>query len=426
MKTKTLMLLAAAVALAACTSPAPPPPVVTPVGEDRFLTDPRTGWAGAPNPQLDQRFETAWRYVLSGNEGEARRRLTEIRLKNPDYQPALLAEAALEIRAGNFDAAEAAVDAARGQSPEWLAPRVYEAEIAFRRGDTRVAYELYRDLASRPGAPPFASERANALQTKLFNDTLNAALAATDAEAVSLLREALALNPGAMDVRVNLAGRLVNLGQFDDARREIDPVLNTGEVDRPAVQEILAEIDAGRGRYQEAIVRYERLSRRVNEPRYRARLEQIKEQWSMANMPPQFRQALESPAITRADLAVLLYWTVPSVRFAQNLASPPIATDIENVAGREEMIRAMALGLYEVDPVTRRVSPSRQVTASRLTTHLSRVLMLRGAACARGLTQDRVLAACGVVDPGATVPADATITGREAARALEQVAKALQ
>jgi hypothetical protein len=54
------------------------------------------------------------------------------------------------------------------------------------------------------------------------------------------------------------------------------------------------------------------------------------------------------------------------------------------------------------------------------------VLQLRGAACARGITQDKVLAACGVADPSMTVPGDATITGREAARALEQVAKALR
>lgn len=426
MKTKILMLLAAAIALAACTTTAPPPPAVTPVGEDRFLIDPRTGWSGPTTPQLDQRFEAAWRYLLAGNEGEGRRRLTEIRLKNPEYAPAMLAEAAMEIRAGNFDAASAAVAQARQQSPEWLAPQIYEAEIAYRRADTRAAFELYRALAGQPGAPSFATERLNLLQTKLFNDTLAAALAAADADAVPLLREALTFNPAAMDVRVNLAGRLVNLGQFDEARRELDAVLSTAEVDKPAVQEILAEIDAGRGRYQEAIVRYERLSRRVNEPRYRERLEAIKEQWSMANMPPQYREALESPAVTRADLAVLLYWTVPSVRFAQNLASPPIAIDIENVAGREEMIRAMALGLYDVDPVTRRVGPSRQVSAGRFAQHLARVLVLRGAACARGVTQDRVLAACGVVDPGATVPPDATITGREAEKALEQVAKALQ
>ena len=425
-KTKILMLLAAAVALAACTSTTPPPPIVTPVGEDRFLIDPRTGYDATVAPQVNDRFEIAWRHVLAGNEVEARRRIAEIRLKNPEYAPAILAEAAIDIRAGDLDAAAAAVSAARQVSDDWIAPRVYEADLAFRRNDTRTAYDLYRGLLGQPGVPSIAAERVEILQTRLFNDLLAAATAASDAEAVRLLREALAYNAAATDVRVMLASRLVSLKQFDEARRELDPVLNTAEVDRPAVQEILAEIDAGRGRYQEAIVRYERLSRRNKEPRYAQRLEQIKEEWSMANMPPQFRQALESPAITRSDLAVLLYWLVPSVRFAQNLGSPPIAIDIENVAGREEIIRAIAIGLFDVDQVTRRVGPSRTLTASRLSQQLARVLILRGASCARGLSQDRVLAACGVADPSASLAPDATISGREVARALEAVAKALQ
>jgi hypothetical protein len=52
-KTKILMLLAAAVALAACTSTTPPPPIVTPVGEDRFLIDPRTGYDATVAPQVN-------------------------------------------------------------------------------------------------------------------------------------------------------------------------------------------------------------------------------------------------------------------------------------------------------------------------------------------------------------------------------------
>lgn len=142
-------------------------------------------------------------------------------------------------------------------------------------------------------------------------------------------------------------------------------------------------------------------------------------------MPPHFRDALESTSLTRAELATLLYWTVPSIRFAQNLAVPPIAIDIENVAGREEVIRAIAIGLFEVDPITRRVSPFRQVTASRLSTHLARVLALRGAPCARGVAGDRVLAACGVTDPLEGRAPDAPVTGREAAALLQQVAAQL-
>jgi tetratricopeptide (TPR) repeat protein len=425
-------VLAAVLLAASCADTAPPAPAVTPQGDERYLPDPRLGSEAPVAPQVERRLDTAWRYVLAGNEGEARRRIAEIRTKEPDYLPALLAEAALDIRTDRLDEAGRLIELAKKQDPHSLAALLYEAEIAARRKETRKAWELYRSLAARPGVPAAAGERLKELQTALFNAAFTAAMSAPDAEAVRLLREALAYNPGTNDVRILLAGKLVNLKQYDEARRELEPVLNSADVDRPDVQEALAEIDVGRGRYQEAIIRYERLARRTKEPRHADRLEVIKDEWSMSNMPPRFRQALDSGEITRADLAVLLYWTVPTVRFAQNLSSPPIAIDIENVSGRDEIIRSIALGLYDVDPVTRRVSPFRPITAERLTRHLARVLTLSGAQCARVSTPERdevtrsrvILATCQVSDPLATFAADATISGRDAERMLEQVAKA--
>ena len=404
--------------LAACTPAVTPPPAVTPQGEDRYLVDPRLGYAAAPDLQTDRKFETAWRFAIAGNETEARRLLSEIRMKDPAYAPASLASAALDIRAGRFNDALAIV-----RKFDTTAARVYEAEIAFRENETRRAYDLYRAIAAQPGAPPTAAERIAQLENTLYEQLLASAQSAQDAQAIALLREALTFKPAAVEPRILLAGKLVGQRNFDEARRELDPLLSGSEVDRAEVQELLAEIDIGRGRYQEAIVRYDRLARRTKEPRYERRLDEIKTEWSMANMPAHYRQALESPAITRADLAVLLYWTVPSIRFARNLGSPPIAVDIEDVAGRDEMIRAIAIGLFDVDPVTRRVGPFRTVTAERLSRHLTRVLQLRGAACARGATN--VLGACGVTDPFATLPADAPVTGRDAQKLLEQVAKQL-
>ena len=83
----------------------------------------------------------------------------------------------------------------------------------------------------------------------------------------------------------------------------------------------------------------------------------MKNQFAAANMPPQFLRALESESITRGDLAVLMYWKISSVRFAQDLSTPPIATDIGDVPSRDEIIRLIALGIYQVDPVTRQVNP---------------------------------------------------------------------
>jgi tetratricopeptide (TPR) repeat protein len=423
-KTKTLFLLTALIVAASCTPVDVPPPAVTPQGEDRYLIDPRSGAEAAIPPAASAKFETAWRYVLAGNDAEGQRRLAEIEKTHPDLLPVRLAEAAMNIRAGRLDVASAAVGEALARSPESLAARVYEAEIALRQGHTRTAYELYRAVAARADAPPTAQERVAQLQETIYNELYTAAQTASDPEAARLLREALAINAGSTDARILLAQKLLAQKRYDEARKELDPLLNT-VADRAEVQEMLAEIEVGRGRYQEAILRYDRLARRTKEPRYERRLEEIKQEWSAANMPSHFRAALESAALTRSELATLLYWTVPSVRFAQNLGAPPIAVDIEDVAGRDEMIRAIALGLYDVDPVTRRVGPSRQVTAGRLSSLLARVMMIRGAACARGVAQDKVLGVCGVPDPLATYPPDAVVTGHDAARALEQLAKKL-
>ena len=424
MKLTTTIFITAVVLLGACAPADAPPPVVAPEQADRHLPDPRTGYTADMAPQVAQRFETAYRHALAGNEAEAERRLAEIRQRSPELLPAILLDAFIDIRAGRYDEARQSIQRVQERDPQNLAARVYEAEIAFREKQTRTAYDLYRQIAIVPGAPATAPERLRELEASLFNELFAAAQTAEPAESIRLLREALTFNAGAIEPRILLSQRLVEQRQFDEARRELEPLLSSAP-DRPEVQEILAEVDVGRGRYQEAIVRYDRLARRTNDARYARRLEEIKSEWSAANMPSHYRAALESAAITRAELAVLLYWSVPSVRFAQNLGTPQIAVDIQNVAGREEIIRAIALGLYEVDPVTRRVSPYRNVTASRLSAHLSRVLTLRGAACARGVTQDRVLSACGVEDPVAAFAPDATISGRDALRYLEQIARKL-
>jgi hypothetical protein len=185
------------------------------------------------------------------------------------------------------------------------------------------------------------------------------------------------------------------------------------------VKKTVAEIEAGRGLYQEAIVRYERLARRNTDPRFARRLENLKELWNAANMPPQFQMALESEALTRGDFAVLVYWKVNPVRFAQNLPTPPIAVDIADMPGRDEIIHAIAAGLYDVDPVTRRVSPQRELSAASLTRLAGRVLAISGATCARGIPSAEALAACGITDPG--LPPDAPVTGQMAAALLNQV-----
>ncbi|HEX9405991.1 MAG TPA: hypothetical protein VF975_01645, partial [Thermoanaerobaculia bacterium] len=84
---------------------------------------------------------------------------------------------------------------------------------------------------------------------------------------------------------------------------------------------------------------------------------------------------------------------------------------------RDEVIRAMALGIYPVDPVTRRVNPDAEVNGAALARIVTRVLTLRGAACARQVPTDQILTACGI----AIAVDDLPVSGGTASSVLEQV-----
>ena len=401
----------------------PPPATAPPSAEDRGLLDPRVGFTAPEQPAIDKRFDAAWRELRAGHFTEAQKRFADLRTRNPQYLPASLAEAVVDLKQGDLSAARAIVQRVEDQSPDYTAARVYDAEIAIAEHRTRAAYDMYRALALNPNAPPIVAERVPALQARVFEEIFTPAQTAPDDQAILMLREALTIDPGALNARVLLANKLIARHSVEEARQVLEPVVGSPDFDKPEVQAALAEIEVGRGQYQEAIARYDRLAHR--DPSYSRRLEQVKQEWSAANMPPQYQRAIETDAIDRSDLAVLIYWKLTSVRFDQNLNSPPIAIDIEDTPGREEIVRAIAIGLYDVDPVTRRVSPLRPVNAATFERLGARLLVVRGAPCAKGIPADAVLAACGVNDRVATLPPESPVPGRMAAAVLDDIDKAL-
>jgi tetratricopeptide (TPR) repeat protein len=430
----TLVLVALLLIAAACTPPPAPKPVPQPVksptGDMSHLVDPRSGWDKPLPAALDKRFTEAWQLIVAGDFAGGRRRLDEVRAKAPDFVPLRIADASVDLVEGRVADARAKTERVLVRDP-YFAAEVLDAELLIAEKKTRRAYEAYRRIAALPNAPPGAADRAAFLGREVFEELYAAAQAAPDAEAISLLREALAISPEAPGPRLLLAQKLVATHQYAEARQ----VLNAHGTDfsRPEVQETYAEVEIGEGFYQAAIDRYEKLVRDTKNPKFAARLEEIKQQFAHANMPPQYRRAQESAAITRGDLAVLMYWDVLSIRFAQNLGVPPIATDIGEIPGRDELIRAMALGIYQVDPVTRRVSPHGPVTNGSLARIAARVLVLRGAPCAKSATGDptelgraqKILAACGI-DDSSLASADVPASGKDAERVMDAVNKALK
>jgi Tfp pilus assembly protein PilF len=426
------LLILATLMLAAlrCASTAPPssgaPPISETVrGEDRYLVDPRIGFDKPAPPKVETRFESAWRAFEAGDNAGARMVFDQIRKAHPDYLPAMLGIAAIDIRDGHFDRATMAVERAQAKVSSYTAADVYAAEIAARQNQLKRAYDLYSQLATQIAVPDVVKDRYADIRERYFEELSANARAATGPDANRLLRDALMINPAARELRIQLVRNLLAQKNWDEARTTLDPLVNT-EADKTDVQEALAEIEVGRGQYEQAIQRYERLAKRERDPRFANRLNELKARWNEENMPAQFRKAVEAEVATRADLAVLLYWKLASVRFAQNVGTPPIAIDVENATGREEIVRAIALGILQVDPVTRRIGPNAPVSAAALTRYAARVLVSRGANCARGTADAHAtVAACNVSDVATTLPPDAPVSGRVVSDVVDEIDRAI-
>jgi thioredoxin-like negative regulator of GroEL len=418
-------LLLMIVTIAGCATTAPPVGPATPPANTNLL-DPRSGWSSALSPASARRFDEAWRDFTSGYFDSANRKLDAILKREPGAAPALLAKAAIAIERNELDVAGNIVGDLRATHPSYLAAEVYAAEIELARGEIAKADALYAEIARRPDMPSAVTARALDVRRRWFDELMRrAADNREDPRSLIYLREALAIDPSSSNARLELVRRLVASKRFEDARREIDPLLKTTDVERNDVQELAAEIEVGAGRHQEAIQRLERLARLTRDERIEARLATVKREWREANLPMQYRRALESQAITRADLSVLLYWNLDSIRFAA-VGEPPIAVDLANVIGREELVRALALRLFQVDPITRRVDPLRTVTASSFARTLMRVAALQRRACAEGAEsldssgQIRALERCGVSAGVLLDGPDAPVSGRQAAQVIER------
>ena len=422
--TFAIAILALLTAACATTPPAPPPSPSAQFGT--LSVDPRLGYTGPTDPGAVRKFDAAMHDLVAGRTATAKQKLQAAGASHP---PARLALAALAIEEGDLEGAGRLLSSLP-ESPGWTSAAYYRARLLEARGELEQALLADRALSASPTAPAATTTRIAALETRLFEEAYQQALAGGGEAAIRQLRRALEFRPDSSAARLLLAQRLLESGDLAQARMELDPLLRTAEGDTPAVQATLAEIDAGRKRFEEAISRYEKVVARDPDPRYQARLDEIKREFARSNMPPRYRIAESSPALTRAELATLIYWNVNTVRFGRPSSDTPIAIDIANVEGREELIRAIAWGIWTVDPITRRIDPGRVVTGQNAARVLYRVLTLNGLPpCAASSIPDpqrsngplAALRACGVDVTNIQAAPDAPVSGRWAVAALDKI-----
>jgi hypothetical protein len=112
--------------------------------------------------------------------------------------------------------------------------------------------------------------------------------------------------------------------------------------------------------------------RHPKDPALAEKLAAAKFRWRLSLLPQAVRDVAARPDLSRADLAVLLYWLVPQVRYARP-SEGRIATDVLDHPQRDEIVRVVNLGLLDVEETLHRFSPGapvRRATALRAVVRL--------------------------------------------------------
>jgi tetratricopeptide (TPR) repeat protein len=369
----------ATLALSRCASAPPPGP------RDHFPLDPREG---LPGP-FEDAVEQGWLALLSGDAAGATKDFARAG-SGASRRAGDIGEIEAMVAAGRSGEALGRCDGALGDKDATLPYLVACGEAEARAGSPVAAYELYARAAPQAGAarPGFA-ERAQ----KLLGGATDTILAEAAHEAAQGRYEparagvarALAWNPRSASVLVRAADIECAAGEKERALQYDREALALGGLtveDRERAGRLALEV----GDDALAVSVFDALA--AEDSRFAEQAAQARLAFRIANWPEAERQAARARRLTRAGAAGLVWWMFPEVREAR-FTEGIVATDVLERRDSRPMMRAVSLGLLDVDPDTHRARPDaplNRAAAAQLMLRLAGLLEAPGAGppCLRG------------------------------------------
>jgi tetratricopeptide (TPR) repeat protein len=380
-----LALFSILTALAACAGgrPAPAPPRAEPKplalpqqGED-YLLDPTAGSPDALDPDTAARLHEAHAHLLAaGDLAGAESVASEFFAADPDLAAPQVLLAQVEFARGQYREAVARLEPLARAHPAYAPAQLLLGRAAELLGDLPAAYAAYRVIAARE---PLAFERTGALHGRVLEITANRVQEAVRAGDLGEARRQLALLSewGPSEELTFEAARQVAVAE-GDLRAElaaVQPLSRRRPRDRQLLErraELELEVgDPGKG----LEIVQELATRHPGDAALAEKLEAAKFRWRVSLLPPGVQAVVAKPSLSRSELAVLLYWLVPSVRHARP-GSGRIATDVLDHPHQEELVRVVNLGLLDVDARLHRVFPDGAARRGTALRSLHRMLWL--------------------------------------------------
>ncbi|HWN45297.1 MAG TPA: hypothetical protein VNW71_23930, partial [Thermoanaerobaculia bacterium] len=437
-----LLALPAMAALGACGSaPGPAPSPEAPrrpqqlqpfaVQEQPFLVDPLTGYPREADPERQDRIQAAHRALLTASDREgALETAEELLEEDPGFAPAQVLVAQIELGEGSFAKAVERLLPVSDEMPQYVASQLVLGRAAELVGDVPLAYSAYREIAPRNQRAFQKVGELHPRALEIVSNRLQEALRQSrwdEAERhLSLLRnwapsEVRTLE-GARALAVSRGDRIAELAAVKElaAQRPAERAL----IERRAELE-LAVGDPGAGLQ----IIQNLAAENPRDPALAEKLAAAKFRWRMSLLPKDVQDVASKPELTKADLAVLLYWLIPNVRYGRPTAGR-IATDVLEHRHQEEIVRVVNLGLMDVDQTLHRFSPgapARRSTALRslglVLSRFGQKLTCLSGGGGRGVCE--TAESCGLVPPEEECRATAALTGGEAVELIRRTLKHL-
>ena len=337
---------------------------------DAFPLDPREE---LPGP-FSAGVERGWRALSQGDAGRA---VAEFSAATSDERGSRAAEIGLieaKVLSGRAgDAAGAcgeALEAADATVPLLAAC----GEVAAADGNLREGWTLYRRAVARTTGRPGLRARAEELRKAAADELTATARGAAEAgrleEARRLADEAVDLAPESASRRAVAAEIALACGDKRRALARYREAIDLDPADTASAVKA-GELALGAGESALAVAIFDDLSRR--NPAFGPRADEARLAFRAANWPELERDAAQSPKLTRAGAASLVWWMAPEVREAL-VTSSVIASDAVSRRDSRALTRALALGLLETDEETHRLNPDGALTVGAAARLLVRLL----------------------------------------------------
>ena len=294
------------------------------------------------------------------------------------YQPAIVLLAQTLYLQGRSRAAAEELAPVVEQLPDYVPAALLHARALEETGDVVASYRAYQDLAD---IQPVAAQKSFALLEPAL-DVLHTRF--DDAMSRAHLDEAETLLANLVLWAPETARTLESQRRFQvttsDVEGELATLRRLLELEPTPERHLRAGIlELEAGNLRSGLESLETLdSASLVEPADRERLAEAIDRGRFLRrldlLPAQVRSISEEPELKRSELASLVYWLFPSVRFAP-LDDPPIAADILDHPHRQEILKVAGQGVMEVDEAVHRFYPDRAATRSETFSALLRLLL---------------------------------------------------